>query len=248
MSSYGQYNDFLTWGVPVGYRTFWSIYLTKTLITIASYRFLWPIPWLFYMRGSRAGAARGVGKVPDCQSLESSGRPKLGRGRQYKATAATALFGKCTKYNRGPTSMWWRGSFLWSWIAVLGLQPIAPKVHCSYWDAARIHVIGVGHIVPKHVLYIYNTTLQRRSGLLLPSSYAVGYQYIIREHGNMCTMFVNIVETVSSLKFSWLIYNGAILMSTPFLWVIYWFQMWCRGIKYVHVIGMSHVVSMHTRS
>ena len=52
MGSYGQYDDFFTWGVPVGSRRFRSIYLTKTLITIASYGFLWPIPWLFYMRGS----------------------------------------------------------------------------------------------------------------------------------------------------------------------------------------------------
>ncbi len=33
------------------------------------------------------------------------------------------------------------------------MQPIAPKVHCSPWDAARIHVISVGHIVPMYVLY-----------------------------------------------------------------------------------------------
>ena len=37
----------------MGSRRYRSIYLTKTLITIASYRFLWPIPQLFYIRGSR---------------------------------------------------------------------------------------------------------------------------------------------------------------------------------------------------
>ena len=81
---------------------------------------LWVEPNHFLMCGlsggvgrpqDHSGAARGVGKVPDCQSLESSGRSKSGRGRQYKATAATALFGKCTKYNRGPTDR--RLSFAW---------------------------------------------------------------------------------------------------------------------------------------
>ena len=60
MSSYGRYDDFFTWGVPVGSRRFRSIYLTKTLITIASYGFLWPIPWLFYMRGSRVRVSSDI--------------------------------------------------------------------------------------------------------------------------------------------------------------------------------------------
>jgi hypothetical protein len=145
--------------------------------------------------------------------------------------------------------MWWRGSFLWSWIAVLGLQPIAPKVHCSYWDAARIHVISVGHKVPKHVLYIYNTTLQRRSGLLLPSSYAVGYQYIIREHGyiymyHVCQyrrdcVFFKILMTICIMVLYWCQH----LLS---VWFIDFRCDVVAVIKYVHVIGTSHIVSMHT--
>ena len=39
MDSYGQYNDLFKKGVPVGSRRFRLLFLTKTLITIASYGF-----------------------------------------------------------------------------------------------------------------------------------------------------------------------------------------------------------------
>ena len=53
MSSYKRYNDFFTWWVPLSSRRFqsWFIFM-YTLITTASFEFLWLIRWFFYMRGS----------------------------------------------------------------------------------------------------------------------------------------------------------------------------------------------------